>query len=290
MIGPLVFIGASIGVGVTLVAYGLRPPRPSLAAVLDTLRHPPPAPLPPGPRVLNALARPLYRLGLHRDNVAQDLAILDRDPTRYLATLLGVTGLGLLAPGATVAGLNLMGARIAWSVPLWLGLVLAVGGFLVTAASLHEEAEERRLNMRHTLAALLDIVPSALAAGAGVEQALTDAAGIASGWAADRIRHALTVARVTRVPLWQPLKELGETTGVVQLQQLAGTLQLASGEGSRIREALVDRGDALSERLTAEMEARAESATERMSIPLMALTFVFLLFLIYPAIASIGGT
>ena len=38
--------------------------------------------------------------------------------------------------------------------------------------------------------------------------------------------------------------------------------------------------------VTADMEARAESATERMSIPLMALTSVFLLFLIYPAIAA----
>ncbi|GAA0957956.1 type II secretion system F family protein [Virgisporangium aurantiacum] len=287
MIGSLVFVGAGIGLGVTLVAYGLRPARPRLATALETLRRPPPVPVPRGERVLNALARPLYRLGLHRDNVAQDLAILDRDPTRYLTSLLGVTALGLLAPGATVAGLNLMGARIGWTVPLWLGLVLAVGGFLVTSVSLHEEAEERRLHMRHTLAALLDIVPSALAAGAGVEQAFTDAAGIASGWAAGRIRHALTVAQVTRVPLWQPLKELGETTGVVQLQQLAGTLQLASGEGSRIREALIDRGDALSERLTAEMEARAESATERMSIPLMVLTSIFLLFLVYPTMAAL---
>jgi Flp pilus assembly protein TadB len=237
-------------------------------------------------RLLHAVASPLASLGLPRARVRQDLAILDRDVTTHLASQLGLAALGLFAPTATIALLNAMGAGIGWTIPLWLGLLLAVGGFAVSELSIHAEAEERRLLMRHTLAALLDVVPPALAAGAGIEQALTDASGIATGWAARRIRQALDTARLTRVPLWQPLRELGETTGVVQLVQLAGTLQLAAGEGTRIKEALTQRGEALSERLTAEMEAQAESATERMSIPLMALTSVFLLFLIYPALAS----
>src|SRR5262245_5114327 len=112
MSSPLILVGAGVGLGLTVVAYGLRPPRPSLATAIQTLRHPPPPPMPPSERVLGVVARPLYRLGLHRDNVAQDLAILDRDPTRYLTTVLGMTALGLLAPGATVAALNLMGAHI----------------------------------------------------------------------------------------------------------------------------------------------------------------------------------
>jgi len=283
----LVFVGAGIGLGLVLVAYGLRPPRPSLAAAIDALRRPPAPPLPAQQRLLRMVTGPARQLGLPRRRIRQDLAILDRDPTRHLATQLGLAGLGLLAPAATVAGLNAMGAHIGWSVPLWAGLLLAAAGFVVADLSVREEAEARRLLMRHTLAALLDIVPAALAAGAGVEQALTDTAGIASGWAAQRIRDALATARLTRVPLWQPLAELGQTTGVVQLQQLAGTLQLASGEGTRIREALIQRGEALAERLTADMEARAESATERLSIPLMGLTSVFLLFLVYPALAAI---
>jgi tight adherence protein C len=285
----LIVVGAGLGLGLAVLLWGLAPARPSLAAAIETLRRPPPPPLDRRERLLHALAAPLQHAGLLRERVRADLAILDRDPYRYLAGQFGLVVLGLLAPPATVALLNAMGAHIGLTVPLWLGLALGVGAFFVGELSVREEAEKRRLLMRHTLAALLDVVPPALAAGAGIEQALTDASSIAEGWAARRIRDALTTARLTRVPLWQPLRELGERTGVVQLEQLAGTLQLATGEGTRIREALAQRGEALSERLTAEIEADAESATERMSIPLMALTSIFLLFLIYPAIAAIKG-
>jgi Flp pilus assembly protein TadB len=141
--------------------------------------------------------------------------------------------------------------------------------------------------MRHTVGALMEVLPPALAAGAGVEQALTDAATIADGWAADQIRAALATARLTRVPVWQPLRQLGADTGVVALEHLAATLQLAAGEGTRIREALARRGEALSDQLTADAEADAEAATERLSAPVMALTGLFLLFLLYPTLTSL---
>jgi DNA-binding SARP family transcriptional activator/nucleoid-associated protein YgaU len=281
VIVAFLLLGAGVGAALALTVSGLVPARPSLAVAIDTLQRPP-AMLPARSRLVAALVAPLRQLGLPRASTRKDLAALGRDSTAYLATQAGIGGIGLLAPAATIAGLNAMGADIAWSVPLWLGLLLAAGGFVVTDLPLHEEAEDRRLSMRHTLAALLDVVPPALAAGAGVEQALGDATGIADGWAADRIRQALTTARLTRAPIWQPLHDLGEQTGVVQLQQLASSLRLASGEGARIRQALLARGDALSERLTTDMLTRAEAATERMSIPLMTLTTIFLLFLVYP--------
>jgi len=280
-------LGAGVGVGLTLAISGLMPARPSLAMAIDTLHRPPAPILAPRQRLLHALAGPLQQVGLPRAQVRKDLAVLDRDPTTYLAGQLGLAVLGLLAPAAVVAGANLMGVHIGWAVPLWLGLLLAAGGFVVTDLSVREDADDRRLLMRHTLAALLDVVPPALAAGAGVEQALGDAASIADGWAADRIRAALATARLTRVPIWQPLHEMGEAMGVVQLQQLASSLRLASGEGAHIRQALIARGDALSERITTDMLSRAEAATERMSIPLMVLTTIFLLFLVYPAVASL---
>lgn len=287
MTAAFLLLGAGVGLGLALAITGLVPARPSLAAAIATLHQPPAPVLAPRQRLLHALALPLQRAGLPRPQVRKDLAVLDRDPTTYVAGQLGLAILGLLAPAAVAAGANVMGVHIGWTLPLWLGLLLAAGGFVVTDLSAREEAEDRRLLMRHTLAALLDVVPPALAAGAGVEQALGDAAGIADGWAADRIRQALATARLTRVPIWQPLHEMGETMGVVQLQQLASSLRLASGEGAHIRQALLARGDALSERITTDMLTRAEAATERMSIPLMLLTTIFLLFLVYPAIAAL---
>jgi Flp pilus assembly protein TadB len=288
VIGWLI-VGAGCGLGLTTILLSLAPARPPLGAAIAALRRPPPPRLVGRQRLLALVGSPLRQLGLPTTRMRADLAICDRDLHHYLASIAGLGLLGLLAPPATVAALNALGAGLGFALPLWLGAALGTGGVVVSIAGLREDAEDRRLMMRHTLAALLDVIPPALAAGAGVEQAITNAASIADGWAADRIRNALDTARITRVPLWQPLRQLGETTGVVQLEQLAGTLQLAAGEGTRIREALTQRGEALSERLTAEMEARAEAATERMSIPLMALTSVFLLFLIYPALAALKG-
>jgi Flp pilus assembly protein TadB len=285
----LMLAGGAVGGGLAAVAYGLRQPRLSLAGQIDAVRQPPSPPLPTADRLLRALTRPLARLELRRAGVASDLAVMGRDPTRYLGYQLGMAALGLLAPTALVTLLNLAGIRVGWMVPLWVGLLLAAGGIVVVAVDLHDDAEDRRLLMRHTLAALLDIIPPALKAGAGVQQALTDAAQVASGWAADRIRDALQLVAVQRIPLWQPLAELGREIGVVELQQLASTLRLAEHEGTRIRDALTDRGDALDEQLSAELEARAESATERMSMPLMLLTSIFLLFLVYPGISLLHG-
>jgi tight adherence protein C len=287
MAATFLLLGAGTGLGLALVVFGLVPARPSLGAAIDTLYRPPAPVLPRRQRLLEALAGPLRRLGLPRPRVREDLAVLGRDVTAHLARQVGLAALGLLAPAAVVAGANLMGVRIGWTAPLWLGLILAAAGFLIVDLEVRDDAEERRLLMRHTLSALLDVVPPALAAGAGVEQALGDTADIADGWAADRIRDALATARSSRVPIWQPLHTLGADTGVVQLQQLASSLRLASGEGAHIRQALIARGDALSERLTTDMLTRAEAATERMGIPLMVLTTIFLLFLVFPAIASL---
>ena len=285
----LIVLGALLGGAVAWLVTGLVPRRLSVAEALDAVRRPPPPPLAGTQRVQQALAAPLYQLRLPRTRTLRDLAILERDPTGFLVTQLGLAGLGLLAPTATVAGLNAMGAGIGWGVPLGISVLLAAGGYLVAEASVHEDADGRRLLMRYTLAALLDVVPTSLAAGAGIEQAMTSTSRNASGWAARRIRDALAFARDNHQPIAQALRELGEKTGVVELEQLAGSLHLAAGEGSRIREALIQRGEALSDRLTADLEAQAESATERMAVPLMGLTTLFLLALIYPAIAAFGS-
>lgn len=276
-------LGAGTGVGLLLALGGLAPPRPPLAAAVTALHQPPPT----RQGLLEALTVPGRRLGLPRPGTRADLAVLDRDPTSYLARLGGLCLLGLLTPAALATAAALAGLHTGPAAPLWAGLLLAAAAVLVTHTSLRQQADNRRLLMRHTLAALLDVVPAALAAGAGVEQALTDAAGTADGWAADRIRHALRTARLTRTPLWQPLQQLGDTLGVTQLQQLAATLRLATGEGAHIRHALLTRGDALTERLTTDQLTQAEAATERMSIPLMLLTTIFLVFLVYPAITAV---
>lgn len=281
MIGELA-TGTGAGLGLALVAYGLRPPRPALAHVLATLRRAP-APPPTGrQRLYHALAAPARRLGLPRARVREDLAMLDKDPAQHLAeqSVAVLFGALIIPLAATAVGFS-------GQVPLWLAILGGAVGFRFADASLHAQAERRRAQLRHTLALMLNLLSISLARGAGVEQALDEASGICTGRAADRLRHVLASARVLRQPPWQALGQLGEDTAVSELTELAAAMSLAGAEGARVRASLTARASAMRAATTTEIETEAEKASSRMSAPLLVLGFAYLIFLLYPPIVGI---
>ncbi|MDQ1645628.1 MAG: tight adherence protein [Cryptosporangiaceae bacterium] len=276
--------GAGAGLGLWLITSGVRPPRPALADALAALREPP-APRAIGRRrAYTGLAAPLASLGLPRTRVRQDLALLQRDTVTHLAEQAAATLFGLLLlPAALVA----LGAR--GQVPVWLALIGGAIGFRWADTKLHAEAEKRRAQLRTTLSAMLDLLTISLAGGAGLEQALDDAAGICTGWAANRLRQVIAAARILREPPWAALGQLGHDTAVTELAELGATMALAGSEGSRIRGSLAARAAAMRGSATADMEAAAEKASGRMSMPLLVLGLAYLLFLLFPPIASFGS-
>jgi tight adherence protein C len=275
--------GGGVGLGLALLVYGLRPPRPALAQVLATLRQPP-AQAPTGRhRAYTILAAPARRLGLPRARVAEDLATLGKDAAQHLAEQTAATLFGALVVPAAAAMVGFGG-----QVPLWLAAFGAAAGFRWADANLHGQAEQRRVQIRHTLAVMLNLLSISLARGAGVEQALDEASGVCTGWAADRLRQVLTTARVLRQPPWQALGQLGDDTGVSELTELAAAMSLAGTEGARVRASLSARAAALRQAATAEMETDAEKASSRMSVPLLVLGLAYLLFLLYPPMVGIS--
>jgi hypothetical protein len=66
-------------------------------------------------------------------------------------------------------------------------------------------------------------------------------------------------------------------------------MSLAGSEGARIRTSLSIRAATLRSHQAAALEARANSATERMSMPVMLLAVAYMLFLLYPALAAIDN-
>ncbi len=277
--------GGGAGAGLALIAYGLRPPRRPLASVLDTLRRPP-APEPTGRnRAYTLIAAPARRLGLPRERVRLDLATLQKDTAQHLTEQTAATLFGaLIIPfAATMLGFH-------GQIPLWLAVLGGAVGFRWADAQLHDQAEARRAQLRHTLSVLLTLLTISLARGAGVEQALTESTGVCTGWAADRLRQVLATARVLRQPPWQALGELGDDTGVAELTELAAAMALAGTEGARVRASLSARAAAMRQAATAEMETEAEKASSRMSLPLLVLGFGYLIFLLYPPIVNITAS
>lgn len=292
----VMLLGALFGAGATTLVYGLRPPRPALADVLTALNTPAP---PAGSRTggpeaewatrLGRRAVPLVRaLGFPTASLRADLAVCGKDEEQHLAGKAVCAAAGLLAPWVAVLVLRLgAGIEAGWWVPSAGALVLAVVLFFIPDVSVRQEAARRRREMRHTLSLVLDLTVIALAGGAGVQQALTQAVAAPEGWAAARLRHALHVAQLTRTSPWAHLGDLGRQVSVGDLSELASTLNLAGSEGAKIRGSLAAKARAMRRRRISEADGAAQAATERMSLPVVGLFGAFLLLIGYPALAHV---
>ncbi|MFZ4585341.1 MAG: type II secretion system F family protein [Acidimicrobiia bacterium] len=178
---------------------------------------------------------------------------------------------------------------VAASPPLFVLAALSGGlfGFVVPDLTLRTEAQRRRREFRHALGAYLDLVTVILAGGGGTESALTDAAAAGDGWAMARLRRALASCRLTGSTPWDAFDRLGQELGVDELRELAATVGLAGEQGAKVRQSLAAKAMSLREHETAAVEAEAQSATERMALPLVMLLFSFVVFIGYPAIARV---
>ncbi|AJC59506.1 Type II secretion system F domain protein [Streptomyces sp. 769] len=290
-------LGALLGAGATAVVYGLRPPRPALADVLTALNAPV-EPVPSSARGVQEMewatwlglrAVPLVRaLGFPTKSLRADLAVCGTDEEQHLAGKATCAMTGLIAPWVVVLLLRL-GVDVAtgWWVPLSGCLALAAALFFVPDLGLRKQAQQRRREMQHTLSLVLDLTVIALAGGAGVQQALTQAVAAPQGWAAGALRHALHVAQLTRTSPWTHLGELGRQLGVSDLVELASTLSLAGSEGARVRGSLGAKARAMRRRRISEADGAAQAATEQMSLPVVGLFAAFLLLIGYPALAHV---
>ncbi|MFZ9292040.1 MAG: hypothetical protein ACO26C_05810 [Ilumatobacteraceae bacterium] len=162
----------------------------------------------------------------------------------------GVVALGVLATAGSTA---LAAAVVA---------VGAAGGSLAPGARLRAAAARRRRDVLHAFSSYLDLVQVLLAGGAGVETALVAAAEAGDGWAFERLRESVVRARSAR-------------------------RSIAGEHGARVRLSLAARADSLRQRQMGELEAAAQSATERMGVPMVGLFLAFIVLVGYPAVALV---
>jgi tight adherence protein C len=292
--GMILLTGLGTGLGLWLILVGLYPRPPRLDKALAALNPPaePDAAVPEEvigwtARVGRPAARHLQRLGLPTAGTRRDLATVGKPVGVHLAEQATATVVGLLLPPVFAAVLALGGISLGVGMPVAASLLFAAIGFAAPELSVRSEAAKHRAAFRHALGSFLDLVVVSLAGGAGVDQALDDAASVGRGPAYAELRYALQEARLARVAPWDTLAELGRRVGVDELHQLAATVGLAGTEGAKVRASLRSRAAALRTRQLTDAEAEASAATERMSLPIVALMAGFLVFLGYPAVAAV---
>lgn len=289
--------GAGVGGGLWLAWTALRPARPDLDAVFAALS--PHGTIPasravPGGQVEGWAARAGRPLATRLDpprllpaRLRRDLVVVDRDPTSHLAEKITAGLVGLALPPLLAMLLALAGVALPWALPAVGAFAVAVALYLGPDVAVRADAARRRRALRHAFAAFLDLTVIAMAGGSGLEQAVSDAAAAGTGEEFALLRGAIDHAALTRTPIWEPLAVLGETYTIADLVQTAGAMQLAGGEGARIRVSLAAKADSLRLHDLADADADAAAATERMSLPVVLLTSGFLLLIAYPAVSRV---
>ncbi|HET8620485.1 MAG TPA: type II secretion system F family protein [Acidimicrobiales bacterium] len=295
MIGVAAFAGALAGLGVWVVVSGLRPQEETLAAALG--RFEPRAPVPvaddSGVSWDNRLGRvalrhvpPLARLV---ERARADLRILGRRPEDYAGetAVYGLFGF-MLGPwlGASVW---VAGAPFPAPVAGAVSLVAGAAGLLSPWLTLRDRARARRAGFLHALIAYCQVTAMSLAAGRGVEQALTTAASAGEGWAFTELRAALNAGYVRGETPWESLARLGVDLGTPDLAQLASTIAMAGEDGAAVRETIATKARTISNRIGADAEQATQRATAQMGLPAVAIAAGFLVFLMYPALSALGS-
>jgi Flp pilus assembly protein TadB len=197
--------------------------------------------------------------------------------------------------GGTAGGVSVVLALFAAGIrlPAILGLGLVACGPAAGAAlfleRLSKKAERARRTFSYALSSYLDLASVLLAGGAGSETALIAAAATGDSWSFKLIRETLETARAGRTPSWHAFAALGRRLGVVDLERLAGSMQLAGEHGAKVRLSLATQAEALRARQIGEIEAEAQAATERMGVPTVLLFVGFIALLGYPALDLVVG-
>ncbi len=277
--------GAFVGLGIIVIAAGLRPAPARLDAVLARLDGT--ETVLPGRSLQIAIggwltarfARPAGLLPVPR----ADLALLGRPVERFMAAKLILALTTLLSVALTGALLGMLGLTLPWPVPAAVSVAVAAAMFWFPDLDIHSEAARRRADFRHAFTAYLQLVRLGRAAGAGSTEALEYAARLGSGWVFSRIAAVLDQARRSHEPPWKALSGLGAEIGVEELADLASIAEIAGNEGARIGDTLRAATESLRGRTLSAARAKANSRTTTMIIPLTLLGLGFVLLLAFPA-------
>jgi tight adherence protein C len=282
-------LAGMLGAGVWLIARALAPsPRP-LRTLADELVT---------PRVAGA-TRAVTGTGVRRwwrslatrlsagtsARLSADLAVLERDPARHMLDKLGYAVLFLALAVVPALVFPLLDVGVPVLTTLVGALLFAAAGWWYPDVEVRTRAATVRRSWAQVLTVYVDIVGISLAGGAGVEDALMVAAQAGSGPQFARLNAALRAAQTRRRKLWEALDELGTQADILPLRELASAVDLAAESGSRIRETLLAKANAMRVRQLTEAEADAQKASETMGIApaLMAIAAVILIG--YPALA-----
>jgi len=294
-------LGATGGLGVTLIVRELLPSDPQLASALDRLaptRIGSDAPAVEQPAAGDGSTGELeHRVGIWAQRYLADapfvqiptreLLLLRIPVARHLGQKVLMALLGLLFPVVFLVLTAAVGYALPIALPAVAALVLAAVLFVVPDLDVARKATAAREEFARATSAYLDLTALERAAGAGATQSLEQAATVGDSWVFVRLREQLIRARLSGTPPWDGLHDLAEELGLPELSDLADIMRLSGEEGAAVADTLRARSRGLRAALLTKEQTRANEESERMVVPVAFLGLIFLVILGAPAIVRI---
>ena len=291
-----VLLGATSGLGATLIVRELLPTDPQLAAALDRLAptrtRADTAEEPAGDQA--STSRLEHRVGRWAQRHLTDtplvpiptreLLLLRIPVARHLGQKVLMALLGVLFPAVFVIITAAAGYPLPIALPAVFAVALAGVLFIVPDLEVRRRAGAAREEFARATSAYLDLTALERAAGAGATQSLEQAATVGDSWVFVRLREQLIRARLSGTPPWDGLHELAEELG---LPELSDIMRLSGEEGAAVADTLRARSRGLRAALLTKQQTRANEESERMVIPVAFLGLIFLVILGAPAIVRI---
>jgi len=284
-------IGALLAVGLWVIARGLLPPARPLRTLSDELVAPRATPEPGHASAAGNPVRVSWRrlavriAGTPAPRLEHDLAVLHRTLVRHTLDRLGYAAVFVALVVVATVALPALDVTVSVLPALVAVALAAAAGWTYPAAEVRASAARVRRSWAQTLTVYVDIVGISLAGGAGVDDALMTAAGAGSGPQFRELADTLRTARTRRRRLWDALEDLGARADLPSLRELAASVELAAGAGTRIRETLLAKAGAMRVRQLTEIEADANRASETMGVAPALMAVAAVLLIGYPALA-----
>ena len=291
----IILAGALAGLGLAVVVAWLVPAHPDLAGALDRLdpSRTPAAAVPsadPGADLTDRLGVWIQRRlpTTWARTPTADLAVLGIPAARYLGQRAAFFLVGLVFPALFVALVTAFGWQLPFTVPVLAGIVLGTGLSLLPAYNAKSDAAVAREEFTRAVGAFTDLTALERQAGAGTTQALESAAAVGDSWVFVRIREELAHARWAGKPPWDALSELGAALQVPGLADLGDIMRMSGEQGVAVYDSLRARAASNREAVLAADHARANRASEALTMPTAALGIIFLGLLATPAVIRIA--
>lgn len=285
-----ILAGMLFGLAVALMLMPLLPARPQLRAVQDGVPLADPAAgskLSVQDRIagwaLRVLPEPLTMRLSAADLDIVGITRVEHTWKKVFAALL--MGVGLLVMSVA--------AQLVLSVPLWFGLIFAVGlaavGWLLPDAEVVSRAKQAREEFGRSVAVFVELLAAERRRDAPPAVALENAAAVSDSWAFRRIRQELLRARYNKVQPWAALETLSMQLKVPELGDAARIIALSGDKGASVYEPLRALGKGLRIRMLNEDAAREARASDTMSNIVTGVAVMFVVIILTPMLLTLLG-